>query len=97
MLQRIFMNEICRMFMQFLLKYIFDFAVSALDSGTTVMMFGASVMIVGVGIGVVVCCTDEMIGVTKGEGTTVKTGVSAIISGIGGRLVLSGITDGDWV
>ncbi|GJV36747.1 hypothetical protein Tco_1409224, partial [Tanacetum coccineum] len=72
-------------------------AVSTLDSGTTIMMFGASVMIVGVGIGVVVCCTDEMIGVTKGEGTTVKTGVSAIISGIGGRLVLSGITDGDWV
>nr|GEX07266.1 reverse transcriptase domain-containing protein [Tanacetum cinerariifolium] len=48
----------------FLLKYISDF-VSALDSGTAVVMVGASIMIVGVGIGVVVCCTVKMIDTTN--------------------------------
>ncbi|GJX46799.1 hypothetical protein Tco_0271989 [Tanacetum coccineum] len=53
MLERIFMNKICRMFLQFLLKYISDF-VSALDLGIAVVMVGASIVIVDVGLGVVV-------------------------------------------
>ncbi|GJW05141.1 hypothetical protein Tco_1563997 [Tanacetum coccineum] len=75
MLQRIFMNEICCVFLQFLLKYIFDFGIKITINNcwnlgleniksfrreiNTVMMVGASVVIGGVGIGVGVYCTVE--------------------------------------
>ncbi|GJV09137.1 hypothetical protein Tco_1346793 [Tanacetum coccineum] len=79
-------------------------AESALDFRIAVVIVGASVVIVGVGIVVVVCCMDEMIGVTRGEESILETGVSVTIFGIGGRLVVLRITDNrifctdrDWI
>ncbi|GJZ91986.1 hypothetical protein Tco_0664051 [Tanacetum coccineum] len=63
------------------------------DSRTSVVTSGASVVIGGVGIGVGVCYTYTSVEITGGGGGAVVTGVSDGISGIGGRVVVSRITD----
>ncbi|GKG61184.1 hypothetical protein Tco_0617000, partial [Tanacetum coccineum] len=56
------------------------------------MMVSASIVIVGVGIGVVFYCTVGMMGVTRVEEAAVETGVLVRFSGLGGRFVDYGIT-----
>ncbi|GKF47373.1 hypothetical protein Tco_0137175, partial [Tanacetum coccineum] len=70
---------------------------SALDSRTVVVMSEASVIISGVGIGVVVCCRGASGMVETDGGRKVVTGVVGGVSYTGVRTEGSEITDGDWI